>query len=113
MGAVFKLGKIASTAENQVRTRAGKLMYASLHSEMNALFKSLKTVNKTNRFCDTKRLKRPRAVIWIVRVVKTGGVANCMPCLHCQKWLAFYNVQRIKYTDVINDIPVLRELKIK
>lgn len=37
---------------------------------------------------------------------------NSMPCKDCQKNLIKFNVRVVKYTNIIDDIPVLCELKL-
>ena len=40
-------------------------------------------------------------------------LANSKPCMHCQSYLAKFGFKRIKYTDIINGVNVLCELKLK
>jgi hypothetical protein len=81
---------------------------------MNALFKSLKCVNKTNHFRKVKsgRFRRKKGIMYIIRLYKSGSLGNAQPCLHCQMWLSNYNVRTIKYTDIKNGEPVLCELRL-
>lgn len=94
----------------------------SLHAEMNALFKSIKTRDKRNRFLNKRTYYRPSMTIYVVRLMN-GPPGNgkrpdfmfggCQPCINCQKYLAEYNITRVKYTDVIDGVSVLCELRLK
>ena len=99
----------------------GKKYNKSLHAEMNALFKSIKQ-KKHNRFVQKKQ-DIPSKTIYVVRLLR-GKPDNCngnplfmlgnsQPCDHCQKYLALYNITKIRYTDIINDVSVLCELRLK
>lgn len=99
----------------------GRMNYHSLHAEMNALFKSLKLLNKTNRFQRKMPLKRPPATIYIVRILKntenlpslqSHWFGNAKPCLHCQSFLSYYNITKIKYTDTKDGQNVLQEMRL-
>ncbi len=100
----------------------GRLFHTSLHAEMNVLFKSLKLFNKTNKIvkCKNKNkaiIDRPATTMYVVRLSenrdKNGNhfFGKCSPCQNCQKWLHYYNVKRVKYTDIIDGVTVLCELR--
>lgn len=88
---------------------------------MNALFKSIKSLDKRNRILDKRTYHRPAMTIYIVRSLK-GSPYNrekpqfmfggCQPCINCQKYLAIYNVTKIRYTDIIDGVSVLCELRL-
>lgn len=90
---------------------------------MNALFKSLKLVNKTNRMFVSKKqkLNRSSSTIYVVRLLRNREnlpinqqywLGNSKPCEHCQQFLAHYNVNKIKYTDIIDGVNVLCEMRL-
>ena len=109
-GSVFYVG------ENQHREMTGRHYHTSLHAEMNALFKSIKSLDKCNRFLRKKKYCRPAMTIYVVRLLRDTAnfLFGCSkPCSHCQKYLAIYNVKRIRYTDIINNVSVLCELRLK
>lgn len=108
---VLKAGNVLYAAENQHREHFARIHYTSIHAEMNALFKYLKIKHKTNRFMRKNKIDCSDLTVYVVRL-KEKTVGNSKPCEHCQKWLKFYNVKRIFYTDVINDIEVLCEMRL-
>ena len=88
---------------------------------MNALFKSIKTGDRRNRLSPRIKYERPKMTIYVVRLLRgapyNGKKPDYMfgdskPCLNCQKYLAAYNVTRIKYTTIIDGITVLCELRL-
>jgi hypothetical protein len=122
IGAVIDSGCGKIAGENQHREQYGRTRNKSLHAEMNALFKSIKRERK-NKLCLGKgRLERSSMTIYIVRISKPTGmnpidsrgyVYGCSkPCLNCERHLYYYNVTRIKYTDIIDGKTVLCEMKI-
>jgi hypothetical protein len=107
--------------ENQHREMTGRKYHTSLHAEMNALFKSIKTEDKRNKFLNKKKYNRPSMTIYVVRLLngapyhknKPDFMYGCSkPCTHCQKYLAIYNVKKIKYTDIVGDKNVLCEMRL-
>jgi deoxycytidylate deaminase len=100
----------------------GRKYHVSLHAEINALFKSVKSMDKTNRLC-AKKKDRPALSIYVVRLLKGAPhngkekpkfmFGNSKPCLNCQKYLAAYNITKIKYTDIIDGQNVLCEMRFK
>jgi len=114
-------GNVYYVGENQHREMTGKIHHSSLHAEMNALFKSIKSLDKSYRFTNRK-IERPAMTIYVVRLLK-GPPDNkntpefmfggCQPCIHCQKYLALYNITKIRYTDVVDGVSVLCELRKK
>ena len=122
MGSVLEYSGRKIIGENQHREQYGRTHYTSLHAEMNTLFKSIK-IKRQNRLSIGKgRLSRPPSTIYIVRISKPEGMDpidkrgytyGCSkPCENCQKHLYYYNVTRIKYTDIIDGKSVLCEMKI-
>lgn len=114
MDGVFYVG------ENQHREMTGGLFYTSLHAEIHALFKSIKIRNKQKRISN-KKVDRPNMTIYVVRLLKgapyNGKKPDYMfggskPCENCQKYLSLYNVNRIKYTDIIEGTTVLCEMRL-
>lgn len=114
MDVVFYVG------ENQHREMTGGVFHTSLHAEIHALFKSIKIRNKENRISN-KKVERPNMTIYVVRLLKgapyNGKKPDYMfggskPCENCQKYLSLYNVNRIKYTDVIEGTTVLCEMRL-
>ena len=112
-------GNVFYVGENQHRQLAGRVYHTSLHAEMNALFKSIKT-KRRNRFEDKRRNKsiRPPMTIYVVRLLRCKPFfsdfifGGSKPCAHCQKYLAVYNITRIKYTDIIDGVSVLCEMRL-
>lgn len=102
------------------RQRAGRMIYHSLHAEMNVIFKILKLEHKTNRFMRKTPIKRPATTIYVVRLLNEKNIpknqthlfGNSKPCKHCQKFLRFYNVTKVKYTDIIDGQNVLCEMRL-
>ena len=82
---------------------------------MNALYKYIKIAEKKKRFYRAE--KKGANTVYVVRVLnfqKNGetAVGCCLPCEHCQKWLARYNVKKVFYTDHINGENVLCEARL-
>lgn len=121
LGACLKInGKHVIKGENQHREMTGRKFEISLHAEMNVLFKGIKQIEKKNKFnCNTKKLKD--SIMYVVRLMKERRnnnnifpryyLGNSKPCINCQKYLWLHNIKKIKYTDIINGINVLCELK--
>jgi deoxycytidylate deaminase len=103
--------------ENQRREMIGKLYQRSLHAEVNALFKSIKHYDKTYSFKRKGKPDRPAMTLYVVRILnghcasKCYTLGMCRPCLNCQNILFYYNVTRIKYTDIIDGVNVLCEMR--
>jgi hypothetical protein len=78
-------------------------------------------MDKTNRLLYKKHHDRPSLTIYVVRLLKgapyNGTVkpkfmfGNSKPCLNCQKYLAAYNIKKVKYTDIIDGENVLCEMR--
>ena len=52
--------------------------------------------------------------MYIARPKKDGSVfGNCKPCENCEKYLIKFGIKCVKYTNNIDDIPVLCEMKLK
>jgi deoxycytidylate deaminase len=114
-------GNVFYVGENQHREMTGRRYHTSLHAEMNALFKSIKSRDKRNRILNKRNYQRPAMTIYVVRLLKgipcegnNPFAFGCsQPCINCQKYLAEYNITRIKYTDIIGGKSVLCELRLK
>jgi cytidine deaminase len=116
-------GNVFYVGENQHREMTGRRYHTSLHAEMNALFKSIKTHDKRNRIMNKRNYPRPPMTIYVVRLIRGVPYGKkeipqymfgcCQPCINCQKYLAEYNITKIKYTDVIEGVSVLCELRLK
>lgn len=69
-----------------------------------------------------KKTNKASGVIYVVRLMNnTDGkcdnfsflLGNSRPCERCQSFLFKHNVQKIKYTNIINGVNVLCEMRIK
>jgi hypothetical protein len=110
LGAVLTCKGNNYVGENQHREKYGKIFHRSLHAEMHALLKSVK-MNRQNRIVNKKN-NVPKMTIYVVRICAIPKLyGNAKPCETCQKFLYFYNVQKIKYTDNINGVNVLCTMK--
>ena len=85
---------------------------------MNALFKCIKILERKNRFLsNTKKLKNK--IIYVVRLMKLKNnitfpkyyLGNSKPCANCQRYLWHHNIKKIKYTDIIDGVNVLCEMR--
>ena len=108
-------------AHNEHREQYGRMHYKSLHSEMNSLFKLIKSEKKNRIRLGKGRLARSPATIYIVRLARPDGMPTnsrgymytcSKPCHNCEKYLYHYNITCIKYTDVIDGKNVLCEMRI-
>lgn len=116
-------GAVIYVGENQHREMTGRMYHKSLHAEMNALFKSIKGMDKKNRISRKVKYYRPPMTMYVVRLSRGPNkkreeiceymFGSCRPCVNCQKYLASYNVTRIKYTDIIDGVSVMGELRLK
>ena len=106
--------------ENQHRQSIGKTFSHSVHAEINTLFKFLKKNNIYN--LDKKSNISKKSVIYVVRLMNTTTnksdnfnylLGNSKPCSRCQCYLYTHNIKKIKYTNIINGINVLCEMRIK
>jgi deoxycytidylate deaminase len=107
--------------------RTAGVQYISLHAEINALFKTMKSKNRSFRMGGRKSSAKDNCngtTIYVVRLMlKREGMpstqrhwyGNAKPCDRCQKFLYKYGVKKIKYTDVriVNgkEVNVLCEMK--
>ena len=105
---------------NQHQTRYGQISRLSLHAEMNALKHYLSLVCKRSSFRSPKK-KNNGGIVYVVRVLRTKEnlpetqncwLGNSRPCDHCRMMLAKYGFKKIKYTDIINGINVLCEMRL-
>lgn len=112
--------KIFINGYNSHRTRIGQIKCISLHAEISAIFNLLK-YHKKNATLKSKIIL-PKSDIYVVRLMKNKKnlpiyrkhlFGNSKPCLNCQQKLSKYNVKRIFYTDIHNNIEVLCELNLK
>lgn len=118
LGACLKnKGRVTYVGENKYRGLTGGVHYFTLHAEMNALYKSLK-MNNTYKFNPKNAKNYKASVIYVVRLMAPKTRKNNLllgmskPCEHCQTFLKMYNVTKIKYTDIIDGVSVLCEMKI-
>ena len=114
---------------NVYETRTGNIEY-SQHAEMSALLEFIKfSYGKHCNFTTNYKCQRGKSpIIYVVRLSANGynysknsyennlcnekcWFGNSRPCINCQKKLKKYGIRIIKYTTVINNIPVLCELK--
>lgn len=91
-----------------------------MHAEINTLYKFLKTKNIYDIKKKTKLANN--GVIYVVRLMNEQEgkcdhfpflLGNSRPCDRCQLFLHKHNVKKIKYTNIINGVNVLCEMKIK
>ena len=87
---------------------------------MNALFQSIKGFDKSNRFLKKYKPDRPPMTIYIVRLTNLQSekespfnykLGNSKPCQRCTQFLYYYNITKIRYTDIIDEVDVLCELR--
>ena len=103
---------------NLHRTRIGRIPCQSLHAEVNVILKALRSSEK-NANLHTKQ-KLPPCTVYVVRLLRdtkdnpmfrSYKFGMSKPCLNCQQHLKKYNVTRIFYTDIINGLEVLCEMR--
>ena len=78
---------------------------------------------KSNKLIKTPKSKKmcksfTRTTIYVARLLRKvddDGIilGKSMPCIDCQRFLSTYNVNKIKYTDNIDGVNVLCELRKK
>ncbi len=128
LGLVFKQKGRVFYGFNQFRNRTGGVIYYSLHAEMDALFKyikrenrgaNFKTKNRGHKGCNKNPIKG--STIYVVRLMRDcrGCVAHLpvrmgcsKPCERCQSFLKSWNIRTIKYTDIIDGVGVLCEMRV-
>ena len=109
---------------NQHQTRFSNVSQPSLHAEMNALKHYLTITFGTSSIKLGKKvnIKRTNGIVYVVRVLQTREnlpksqqcwFGNSKPCARCQHYLARYGFKKIKYTNIIDGINVLCEMKLK
>ena len=107
---------------NQHQTRYGNISKFSLHAEMHALKRYLAIIFGTSSFKTKNMVKKNNGVIYVVRILNSkknlptsqkSWLGNSKPCIHCQSYLAKYGIKKIKYTNIINGVNVLCEMKLK
>jgi len=105
---------------NVHETRSGNIKY-SQHAEMSALQKYVKSeYGKTATLATpNKKMRGKPPTIYVVRLVKYQShdekscmFGNSLPCCDCQANLKKFGIKSIKYTNFINDIPVLCEMRL-
>lgn len=110
---VWLSGKIAYTGENQHREHAGKCHHNSLHAEIHAILRYLRIRYKTTNLRSKYDLSG--TTIYVARL-PTGNArnyfGNSKPCSNCQIYLSKFGIRKVKYTDIIDNIPVLCELRL-
>ncbi len=103
--------------ENQHRQKIGKTFSHSVHAEINTMFKCLK---KKNIYDLKIKTIESKGVMYVVRLMNINegkckmfdyllGISK--PCNRCQSYMHRHNVKKIKYTDIIDGINVLCEMK--
>jgi len=109
---------------NQHQTRFSNVSQLSLHAEMNALKHYLSTTFGTSsvKLKKNARVKKNNGIVYVVRVLRNKEnlpksqqcwLGNSRPCTRCQHYLARYGFKKIKYTNIIDGINVLCEMKLK
>lgn len=109
--------------ENQHRQKIGNVWSHSVHAEINALYKWVKSTRQHPRK-RTRDLRsaspHERLSIYVVRIMNTTNnkshmfpflLGNCRPCINCQSYLSRHGVRVIKYTDVRDNVNVLCEMR--
>lgn len=78
---------------------------------MNVVIQALNLFEKNATLKSTKKLTG--SSIYIVRVTKNMHNFGCSkPCKHCEPILFRYNVNRVYYTDIIDNVEVLCEMRV-
>ena len=84
-----------------MRTNTNKHTFHSLHAEMSALLNAKKNVDVYG------------SSIYVVRIMSNNSsLGNSKPCCNCEYNLYLNGIKKIYYTDVVNAITVLVEMKI-
>ena len=108
-------------AANQHDTRFGEISRLSLHAEMHVLKQYIAQNFKTSSFKTRNKIIN-KSVIYVVRRLankenlpenQNCWLGNSKPCIHCQSYLAKYGFKKIKYTDIIDGVNVMCELRLK
>jgi len=105
---------------NQHRQLSGRVQKKSFHAEQCSLLLALKRNDKYASFRRNKILSG-KSTMYVVRLMNYTtnlpenqkywlGCSKC--CKDCEKTLHKHGVKIIKYTDIINDINVLVEMRI-
>jgi hypothetical protein len=113
---VFEKDSVLYVGENQRREMAGRMYQRSLHAEVHALLKSIKQCEKSYSFKRKNKPERPPMTLYVVRILEGNGtdcytLGKSMPCVNCQMCLYYYNVTKIKYTDIVDGINCVCELR--
>lgn len=96
---------------------AGRIYHRSLHAEVNALLKSMKQYEKSYSLKRKARPERPPMTLYVVRILNGMNNNTCYtlgksrPCVNCQMYLYYYNVTKIKYTDIVDGVNCVCELR--
>lgn len=93
----------------------------SMHAEMHALFNLVKA-NNHNRFSPRNKSSVGKIkCIYVARLMNIASdedspfpvlLGNSKPCDNCQSKLKMYGINRVKYTDIIDGVNVLCEIKL-
>lgn len=89
--------------KNNHRQRAGRVWYYSLHAEMCALLRIIRSKDKRGSFKSKKTKKTPQyngSVVYVARPLGNDMFGNAKPCANCAKYLHAHGITKIKYTDV-------------
>jgi deoxycytidylate deaminase len=109
----LKQAKHIFYGHNILRYRTDRVLFTSLHAEIDAILKAKKTLFR-------KRSSMPASTIYVARIknenhnddYKRYTIGISMPCQDCQKKLYKLNVTKIYYTDVIDGEDTLCEMRI-
>lgn len=110
VGAYLKDSSIAFNGTNQFRKCPWDNRYYSLHAEMSAIMRA----RKTRKYISS-------GSIYVVRLLKdVNGLEKHLsyrlgcakPCKTCSENLLKHNIKKIFYTDYINNVNVLCEMRI-
>ena len=83
----------------------------SLHAEMNVLLQALKMYEKNPTFKSRQKLNN--STVYVVRIKRDKYMFGCSkPCQECEPVLLRFQVSRVYYTDVINGVEVLCEMRL-
>lgn len=84
-------------------------------------FSNPKNCENSSKRRKKKKIKKNNATVYVIRRLghcnhlpenQKCWLANSKPCPHCQSYLAKFGFKCVKYTDIINGINVLCELKL-
>jgi len=114
LGACIRLNNSYFKGGNTHRIKAGGVVYKSLHAEMSALLRMIKLYDRKANF--NSDIKFHGAKLYVVRVMskntKSGHkLGTSKPCNHCQFYLNKFNITKIYYIDIIDNMEHLCEMR--